>query len=57
VSRENNISERDWSKRPLFGSRRRRYGHWLLLLILLLLAIVMFFSPSSVGAFLVSFLP
>jgi hypothetical protein len=57
VSRENNISERDWSKRPLFGSRRRRYGHWLLLLILLLLAIVMFFSPTSVGAFLVSFLP
>lgn len=57
MSRNNNISERDWSKRPLFASRRRRYGHWLLLLILLLLGAVMFFSPTSVGAFLVSLLP
>jgi hypothetical protein len=57
VSRKNHISERDWSKRPLFGSRRRRYAHWLLLLLLLLLGFVMFFSPTSVGAFLVSLLP
>jgi hypothetical protein len=52
VRKGSKIGERDWSRRPLFASRRRRYVHWLLLLVLLLAGVVLFLFPNLVSALL-----
>ncbi len=53
---DNQIGDRDWSKRPLFGSRRRRMGRWLLLLLLIIIGVVLFLFPDVVKALLAPFL-
>lgn len=52
MSKRNHIGERDWGKRPLFGSRRRRYAHWFWLLLLILIGAVLFLFPELVTALL-----
>lgn len=52
MRKNNHIGERDWSKRPLFGTRRRRMGHWLLLLLLIVIGILLFLFPDIVTAVL-----
>jgi hypothetical protein len=56
VRKESHIGDRDWNKRPLFASRRRRYAHWLLLLVMLFGGATMFLFPEAVRALLSSLL-
>ena len=44
------FNDRNWNKRPLFGTPRRRYGHWWLLLALLLAGLLLFLFPNLVDA-------
>ncbi len=52
VRKEKYFGERDWSKRPLFGSPRRRVRRWLVLLLLILISISLFLFPDVVKALL-----
>ena len=55
VRDDNHVGDRDWSKRPLFGSRRRHMGRWLLLLLLIVVGVVLFLFPDVVKAVLLAF--
>jgi hypothetical protein len=55
--RGNRLDDRNWSKRPLFSVRRRRYGHWVLLLVLILIGVVLFLFPNWVNALRLPFWP
>jgi hypothetical protein len=56
VRREKNIGDRNWSKRPLFGDRRRRYGHWLLLVVVLFIGALLLLFPHLPGELLAPWL-
>ena len=50
VRKDNHIGDRNWSKRPLFASPRRRYAHWWLLLLLVIIGVLLFLFPNLVNA-------
>jgi hypothetical protein len=53
--RGSRLDDRNWSKRPLFGAPRRRYGHWWLLLLLVLIGVLLFLFPNLVSALRLAF--